>query len=157
VLDNLFLVQRPRDEAARQRCRRYLKMVGLEDVEHKFPGQLSGGMQQRVGIARAFAIEPDLLLMDEPFSHLDAITGRQLRRELHELWAASSKTVLFVTHDVGEAIELSNRVIVMRRGGHVAEDIPITLPFPRDPADDRVALAKADLLRRFEEMDLLVS
>ncbi|MQA82043.1 MAG: ATP-binding cassette domain-containing protein [Streptosporangiales bacterium] len=157
ILDNLYLVQRPRNADAKARCREYLEMVGLGDVEHKYPGQLSGGMQQRVGIARAFAVEPDLLLMDEPFSHLDAITGRTLRRELHEMWAATGKTVIFVTHDVGEAIELSNRVVVMRKGGHVEDDVTIDLPFPRDGSDDRVALAKADLLRRFEEMDLLAS
>ena len=157
VLDNLYLVQNPRNDAARRRCREYLEMVGLADIERKFPGQLSGGMQQRVGIARAFAVEPDLLLMDEPFSHLDAITGRGLRRELHQIWAATGKTVLFVTHDVGEAVELSNRVIVLRNGGVIADDIAIDLPFPRDPADNRVAIAKADLLRRFEEMDLLAT
>jgi NitT/TauT family transport system ATP-binding protein len=110
-----------------------------------------------VGIARAFAVEPDLLLMDEPFSHLDAITGRSLRRELNQLWAATGKTVIFVTHDVGEAVELSNRVIILGTGGRIAADIPIELPYPRDPGDDAVALAKADLLRRFEQMELLAS
>ncbi|MGH9244515.1 MAG: ABC transporter ATP-binding protein [Acidimicrobiales bacterium] len=157
IIDNLRLVQQSRDEATWARCRNYLALVGLADVEKKFPGQLSGGMQQRVGIARAFAVEPDLLLMDEPFSHLDAITGRSLRRELNHLWSATGKTVLFVTHDVGEAVELSNRVIVLRQGGHIADDVAVDLPFPREASDDKVALAKADLLRRFEEMDLLAS
>lgn len=157
VLDNLVLVQRERNDETRERCRRYLDMVGLRDVEHKFPAQLSGGMQQRVGIARAFATEPDLLLMDEPFSHLDAITGRTLRRELNEIWDATGKTVLFVTHDVGEAVELSDRVIVLKVGGHIAEDLKIDLPFPRDPSQNEVALAKADLMRRFEELDLLAT
>ena len=157
VLDNLFLVQSERNDETRERCRKYLDMVGLGDVEHKFPGQLSGGMQQRVGIARAFAVEPDLLLMDEPFSHLDAITGRTLRRELNQIWTATGKTVLFVTHDVGEAVELSDRVIVLRVGGYIADDIQIDLPFPRDPSQNEVALAKADLMRRFEQMDLLAT
>ena len=157
VVDNLYLVQPERTKETHARCERYLDMVGLGDVGQKFPAQLSGGMQQRVGIARAFAVEPDLLLMDEPFSHLDAITGRTLRRELQDLWAKTHKTVLFVTHDVGEAIELSNRIIVLQRGGHVAADLTIDLPFPRDAASDEVALAKADLLRRFEQMDLLAT
>ena len=76
-------------------------------------------MQQRVGIARAFSIEPDVLLMDEPFSHLDAITSRTLRRELHELWDATGKTVLFVTHDVSEAVELSTRILLFAKGGEL--------------------------------------
>jgi NitT/TauT family transport system ATP-binding protein len=157
VLDNLFLVQETRDDASRERCQKYLEMVGLGDVGHKYPGQLSGGMQQRVGIARAFAVEPDLLLMDEPFSHLDAITGRGLRRELSQIWEATGKTILFVTHDVSEAVELSTKVIVLRKGGHIEENITVDLPFPRDGGSPEVALAKADLLRRFEKMDLVAT
>ncbi len=157
VLDNLVLVQPTRDDAARERCRKYLEMVGLEDVGHKYPGQLSGGMQQRVGIARAFAVEPDLLLMDEPFSHLDAITGRGLRRELSQIWEATGKTILFVTHDVSEAVELSTTVIVLRKGGHIEENIQVDLPFPRDGGSPEVALAKADLLRRVENMELVAT
>jgi NitT/TauT family transport system ATP-binding protein len=157
VFDNLYLVQSQRDEATKERCRTYLDMVGLDDVGKKFPGQLSGGMQQRVGIARAFSVEPDVLLMDEPFSHLDAITGRGLRRELSEIWKATGKLVLFVTHDVSEAVELSTRIIVLRKGGAIADDLPIDLPFPRDSSDHKVALAKADLLQRFESMDLLAT
>jgi NitT/TauT family transport system ATP-binding protein len=114
-------------------------------------------MQQRVGIARAFAIEPDVLFMDEPFSHLDAITARSLRRQLHEMWRETRKTVLFVTHDVGEAVELSNRILVFARGGRLVDDIPVDLPFPRDPSDDEVAVAKAHVLRKFEELDLVAT
>ena len=154
VLDNLLFVQEARDEAARQRCRRYLEMVGLAHAERKYPGQLSGGMQQRVGIARALSIEPDVLLMDEPLSHLDAITGRGLRRELHEIWARTGKTVLFVTHDVAEAVELSTRILMFGKGGRLREDLHIDLPFPRDPAADEVALAKAEVLRKFERLEL---
>jgi NitT/TauT family transport system ATP-binding protein len=95
--------------------------------------------------------------MDEPFSHLDAITARSLRRELHSMWAQTHKTVVFVTHDVGEAVELSNRVLVFARGGRLVDDIEVDLPFPRDPADEQVALAKAQIFRKFEELDLLVS
>jgi NitT/TauT family transport system ATP-binding protein len=157
VRDNLLFVQQTRDAAARERCEKYLDMVGLAHTAKKFPGQLSGGMQQRVGIARAFSIEPDLLLMDEPFSHLDAITARGLRRELHELWSRTRKTVLFVTHDVGEAIELSTRILMFAKGGRLVEDQVVELPFPRDGSSDEVALARADLLRRFESLDLLAT
>jgi NitT/TauT family transport system ATP-binding protein len=132
-------------------------MVQLGDKGDKYPGELSGGMQQRVGIARAFSIEPDVLFMDEPFSHLDAITARSLRRELHEMWRQTRKTVLFVTHDVGEAVELSNRILVFAKGGRLEDDLQIDLPFPRDPADEDVAVAKAQVLRKFEELDLVAS
>jgi len=157
VLDNMLFVQRDRDDGTRERALRYLDMVGLTEFRAAFPAQLSGGMQQRVGIARAFSIEPDALLMDEPFSHLDAITARALRRELHSIWIETKKTVLFVTHDVGEAVELSNRIVILGRGGKLREDLTLDLPFPRDPADDRVALAKADVLRKFEELDLVAT
>ena len=157
VLDNLLFVQQDRSAATRERCQRYLEMVQLGDKGDKFPGELSGGMQQRVGIARAFSIEPDVLFMDEPFSHLDAITARSLRRELHEMWSRTGKTVVFVTHDVGEAVELSNRVLVFAKGGRLMDDIDVELPFPRDAADEDVALAKAAIFRKFEELNLLVS
>jgi NitT/TauT family transport system ATP-binding protein len=132
-------------------------MVQLGDKGDKYPSELSGGMQQRVGIARAFSIEPDVLFMDEPFSHLDAITARSLRRELHEMWTQTRKTVLFVTHDVGEAVELSNRVLVFAKGGRLEDDLQVDLPFPRDPADEEVAVTKAQVLRKFEELDLIAS
>jgi NitT/TauT family transport system ATP-binding protein len=157
VIDNMLFVQRDKDGGARERVARYLDMVGLAEYHDAWPGQLSGGMQQRVGIARAFSIEPDALLMDEPFSHLDAITARSLRRELHSIWMETKRTVLFVTHDVGEAVELSNRVVILEKGGKLRKDVAIELPFPRDPADDRVALMKAEVLREFEELDLIAT
>lgn len=157
VIDNLLFVQRDRDAATRARCEHYLEMVGLSHALNHYPAQLSGGMQQRVGIARAFSIEPDVLLMDEPFSHLDAITGRGLRKELHEMWAETKKTVLFVTHDVGEAVELSTRILLFGRGGHLRDQMTVDLPFPRDPASDRVALAKAEVMRKFESLGDLVA
>jgi len=157
VMDNLLFVQQDRDAKTRERCQRYLEMVDLGHTANQYPGQLSGGMQQRVGIARAFSIEPDVLLMDEPFSHLDAITGRSLRKELHNIWQETKKTVLFVTHDVGEAVELSNRMVIFGKGGRLREDLKIDLSFPRDPSDDAVALTKANVLRKFEELDLVAS
>lgn len=157
VMDNMFFVQRDKDEGTRERVTRYLDMVGLSDFKKAYPAQLSGGMQQRVGIARAFSIEPDALLMDEPFSHLDAITARSLRHQLHDMWKATGKTVLFVTHDVGESVELSNRIVIFAKGGRIKDDITVDLPFPRDPADEEVALAKAHVLKKFEELDLIAT
>jgi NitT/TauT family transport system ATP-binding protein len=157
VLDNLLFVQESREESARERCQRYLEIVELGTSARSYPGQLSGGMQQRVGIARAFSIEPDVLLMDEPFSHLDAITSRTLRAELHQLWNRTRKTVLFVTHDVSEAVELSTRILLFARGGLLQDDMTVDLPFPRDPGSDEVALAKANLLRKFESLDLVAT
>jgi NitT/TauT family transport system ATP-binding protein len=157
VMENLLFVQKDKSEETRARCQKYLEMVQLGDKGDKFPGELSGGMQQRVGIARAFSIEPDVLFMDEPFSHLDAITARSLRRELHEMWADTGKTIVFVTHDVGEAVELSNRILVFAQGGRLEDDITVDLAFPRDAADEKVAIAKAAVLRKFEEFDLLAT
>lgn len=158
VMDNLLFVQdQPSAKESRERCQRYLDMVHLGDKGDKYPGELSGGMQQRVGIARAFSIEPDVLFMDEPFSHLDAITARSLRRELHSMWDETKKTVLFVTHDVGEAVELSNRILVFAKGGKLIDDVDVKLPFPRDPAQDEVAVAKAQVLRKFEDLNLIAT
>lgn len=157
VIDNLMFVQETRDSAARARCEHYLEMVGLAGVMNNYPAQLSGGMQQRAGIARAFSIEADVLLMDEPFSHLDAITGRALRSELHDLWAETEKTVLFVTHDVGEAVELSTRILMFARGGHLQDEMVVKLPFPRNAVSDEVALAKAEVMRKFETLGDLVA
>ena len=157
VMGNMLFVQRERDERSIARASRYLEMVGLAEHHRAWPSQLSGGMQQRVGIARAFSIEPDALLMDEPFSHLDAITARGLRRELHAMWMETKKTVLFVTHDVGEAVELSDRIVILAQAGKLRQDLHVDLPFPRDPADDKVALMKAEVLREFEELDLIAT
>lgn len=157
VMDNMLFVQSDQGPETTARVVRYLDMVGLGDHQKSWPSQLSGGMQQRVGIARAFSIEPDALLMDEPFSHLDAITARGLRRELHEMWMETRKTILFVTHDVGEAVELSNRIVILAKGGRLRQTVEVDLPFPRDPSDDRVALMKANVLRTFEELDLIAT
>jgi NitT/TauT family transport system ATP-binding protein len=157
VMDNMLFVQPERTDETVARAARYLELVGLADYHKAWPAQLSGGMQQRVGIARAFSIEPDALLMDEPFSHLDAITARGLRRELHSMWTETKKTVLFVTHDVGEAVELSDRIVILEKGGKLRKDVTLDLPFPRDPADDKVALTKAEVLREFEELDLIAT
>lgn len=153
VFDNLMYVQPVQDEAARNRVSAALDLVGLGHAAKKWPSQLSGGQQQRIGIARAFSVEPDLLLMDEPFSHLDAITARSLREHLQELWGRTRKTVIFVTHDVSEAAELSDRILMLAPGGCIHEDITVNLPRPRRASDPDVAVLEASVLRRFEELE----
>ena len=153
VMDNMLFVQDARNDKTREHARRFLAMVGLEKNEASYPGHLSGGMQQRAGIARAFSVEPDLLLMDEPFSHLDAITARSLRDQLQQLWQASGKTVLFVTHDIMEAVQLSDRIVVLAHGGRIHADIPIDLQRPRRASDPEVAAVQAEILGRFESME----
>jgi NitT/TauT family transport system ATP-binding protein len=155
VRQNMLYVQDRDDEETRQRVDKYLDMVGLGKHGDFYPGQLSGGMQQRVGIARAFAVEPDLLIMDEPFSHLDAITARELRAQLQDIWARTKKTVVFVTHDVVEAVELSDRIIVLQPGGRIFEEITVGLPHPRRQSDPSVATLQAEVLARLENMKAL--
>jgi NitT/TauT family transport system ATP-binding protein len=152
VMRNMLYVIDDTGNEARARAERYLDMVGLDGAGDKFPAQLSGGMQQRVGIARAFAVEPDLLLMDEPFSHLDAITARSLREQLQDIWTQTKKTVLFVTHDVAEAVQLADRIIVLAPGGRLYADVDVDLPRPRKASDTNVATMQAELLGRFETM-----
>jgi nitrate ABC transporter ATP-binding subunit len=111
----------------------YLKLVGLERFAERFPSQLSGGMKQRVAIARVLANDANILLMDEPFGALDALTREQMQRELLEIWERTRVTVIFVTHSVEEAVLLADRVVVMTAGpGRVEADIPIELSRPRE-------------------------
>jgi NitT/TauT family transport system ATP-binding protein len=118
--------------AARAVSQRYVSAMGLEGFGHLYPHQLSGGMQQRVGVARAFAIDPPILLMDEPFAALDAQTRILLQEELLRLWEGSGKTIIFVTHSIEEAVFLADRVVVMARSpGSVKTAVEITLPRPR--------------------------
>ena len=118
--------------AERQRTMELLKLVGLEGFESYHPRQLSGGMRQRVNLARALAIDPEILLMDEPFSSLDAQTREIMQTELMRIWEAGRKTVLFVTHQIDEAVFLADRVLVFaRRPGRLRENVAIALPRPR--------------------------
>ena len=127
----------PRNERA-QRIAHYVKMVGLEGFEKSYPHELSGGMKQRVEVARALAVNPDVLFLDEPFGALDSITRMVMRGELLRIWQAERKTILFVTHDIDEAVQLADRVVVMSaRPGRIQQIVPIDIAHPRDISSPR--------------------
>jgi NitT/TauT family transport system ATP-binding protein len=150
VLDNVLLPVEirhlPRQRYAAE-ARALLATLGLAGFEARRPRQLSGGMQQRVALAQALLLQPAVLLLDEPFGALDAITREQLNLELLELWEARRSTMLFVTHDLAEAVFLADRVVLMtRRPGRIAASFPVPLPRPRT-LDQRYSAEFADLCR----------
>jgi NitT/TauT family transport system ATP-binding protein len=134
-----------------QKAKRYLELVGLAGFEKKFPWQLSGGMQQRVSIARALSFDPAILLMDEPFGALDEITRDRMNEELLSIWRKTGKTVIFVTHSIDEAVLLSTRIVVMSaRPGRIVEVIDSTLPPDRN-LETRESPAAVALAHRVRE------
>ena len=152
--DNIALgLRHVRDESDRaQRVREMLSLIRLQDFDGHYPHQLSGGMRQRVELARALAAEADILLMDEPFSALDYLTRLQMRRELARLLRERPRTVVFVTHDIEEAAQLADRVIVLsERPARIRCVLPLEVPSPRDPTHPAVI---ATVQRVLDEMGL---
>ena len=145
VAFGLEIAGRPRREA-RARVEQLLRGLGLWEFRDRFPKDLSGGMRQRVAIARVLAIDPPMLLMDEPFGALDALTRRNLQDELLRIWSTLRKTIVFVTHGIEEAIYLADRVVVMTyRPGRVKRIVSVGLPRPRDTASPEFNVLKREV------------
>jgi NitT/TauT family transport system ATP-binding protein len=156
VTDNVLLpvdVQRHKREAFRERAVNMLKLVGLTGFESRYPFELSGGMQQRVSICRALINDPSILLMDEPFGALDAMTREHMNVWLQNIWLESRKTVLFITHSIPEAVFLADHVIVMSsRPGAVDEIVHVDIPRPRTldvMTSDKFGLFTSHIRRKF--------
>ena len=133
-----FGLFRQSENEKRERIAHYVQMVGLRGFEQSYPRELSGGMKQRLEVARALAVDPDVLYLDEPFGALDSITRLQMRRELLRIWQAEKKTILFVTHDIEESVQLADRVVVLSaRPGKIRRVVDIDIPHPRDLSDPR--------------------
>lgn len=151
VLDNVLVPIRARGgnvSEYRDKANDLLELVGLGKFARHFPHELSGGMQQRVGIARGLVHDPELLLMDEPFAALDAMTRETMMDELQSIWMSTSKTVLFITHSIPEAVYLSDSVLVMGpRPGHIIETVAVDLPRPRSL--DTMALPRFNELSNY--------
>jgi NitT/TauT family transport system ATP-binding protein len=156
VVQNVMLPLEQRkfgDNAMRSLAEKYLRLVGLSGYENYYPLQLSGGMQQRVAIARALAIDPDILLMDEPFSGLDEITARKLRQELIRIWEETGKTIVFVTHSIGESVYLSQQIlIVSAKPATIFKRVSVDVPYPREYGDLRLFDIEKTLLADFLAM-----
>jgi ABC-type nitrate/sulfonate/bicarbonate transport system ATPase subunit len=153
VLENVgFGLGRKSAEERAATVAHYVEMVGLQGFERSYPRDLSGGMRQRVEIARALAAEPDIIYMDEPFGALDFITRLKMRADLVRIWQAERKTILFVTHDIEEAVQLASRVVVLcQRPATIKTLIDVALPRPRD-LDSRAYLETRDAI--FESMGM---
>jgi len=151
IMFGLEVMGVPKKEAEKK-AMEYVKMVGLTGFENAYPHTLSGGMKQRVGIARALAYDPEVLLMDEPFGALDAQTRKVMQRELIRIWEKTKKTVVFVTHSVIEAVYLADTIVVMTaRPGRVKGIIDVDLPRPRNYTDKRYLSIREKVLNLLEE------
>jgi ABC-type nitrate/sulfonate/bicarbonate transport system ATPase subunit len=136
-------------EERRQRIAHYIKVVGLQGFEEAYPAELSGGMKQRLEVARALAVNPDMLYLDEPFGALDSITRHIMRGELLRIWQTERKTIVFVTHDIDEAVQLADRVVVMSaRPAVIQETVNIDIPHPRDISSPRYLELRDGILQQ---------
>jgi NitT/TauT family transport system ATP-binding protein len=151
-VNNIELVHENNPDYTEDLAKQYLDLVGLSDHYDKYPTQLSGGQQQRVGITRALSIDPEILLMDEPFSNLDEITAESLRTELIDIWQKLNKTVFFVTHDINEAVELSDRILMLGNG-EIYGDLEVDLERPRDLDSEEFLKFRQKAIRQFHSVD----
>lgn len=155
VLENVeygLEMRRVRKEERRALSREYLEMVGLGGYEHMYPKQLSGGMKQRVGIARALAVEPEVVLMDEAFSAIDEVTAEVLREEVTDIHKKTGKTFVLVTHNLSEAIELADKVVVLSsRPAKVKKILPVSLERPRDRTHSLFIHMHRDIIHMLKE------
>jgi len=151
IQDNISFGSKEKDSPEkREKVQHYLNLVGLNGFEKVFPGQVSGGMAQRASIARALVGKPDLLLLDEPLGALDALTRMYMQQELERIWKKESSTMIMVTHDIEEAIYLSDKIVIMsNRPGTIKRVIPVPLARPRDRAGYDFITIKEDVLKEF--------
>ena len=165
VLDNVLFgleAKGIKKNEARSIAKEYLELVGLTTAANQFPRQLSGGMKQRVSIARALAVEPDILLMDEPFGALDAFTRYRLQDELLRIWQEKKPTIIFVTHDIDEAVYLGQKVVIMSPNpGQIKTILPITLPKPADRSSEAFSAYRREIFHTFaivqeENLDYII-
>lgn len=154
VLDNvLFGIEAKgiKGEKAKNVAMEYIELVGLQNFKHAFPSQLSGGMKQRVSIARALAVEPEILFMDEPFAALDAFTRYHLQDEILRIWQDKKPTIIFVTHDLDEAVYLAEKVVIMApQPGRIKKEITVTMPRPCNRTDELFLNYRQQVYREFE-------
>jgi NitT/TauT family transport system ATP-binding protein len=151
-VQNIEYVHENNPNYSREVAEKYLDLVDLSDQYDKYPTQLSGGQEQRVGIARAFSIDPDILLMDEPFSNLDEITAEELRYELLDIWEKLNKTVFFVTHDINEAVQLSDRILMLGEG-RIYADIEVPLERPRELDSEEFLKFRQEAINTFHSLE----
>lgn len=148
VLDNILFGLKGSKQKKREAAKRFVQLVGLEGSEGLYPRELSGGMAQRVAVARSLVTSPEILLLDEPFSAVDALTKMQLQDLLLDIWGESRPTLLLVTHDIDEALHLCDRILVLRgKPGTLFREISVEQPHPRTRGDRELAMKKEEILR----------